>query len=132
MLDRAALWAEAIVWNRRALVAARARADEHVVCELLRRIGSYYGKSGDPAGGIPFIEEALATSRSLRNQRAEMLALQSLGILHHRLRNLTEAIGYYAQVHTAAEQCRDAELEAIALANLALARLARGDTVVAI
>ena len=104
-----------------AVAVHRAGNDREELANGLRLVGSAAQLLGDPARGLPSLEEALAIDKRLALPRAVVGDLLALGRAHEQLGNADRARGFFERAVAAAKA--DGNAAAVEQANGGLRRL---------
>lgn len=83
--------------------------------------------TGDEGAGFASLEAAVALARTLKDRRAEGVALGSVAIAHQRAGRVQKARSVYEEALAAAEDARDAHTTAVTRLNLAIVVQSDGD-----
>ncbi|MGN9843987.1 AfsR/SARP family transcriptional regulator [Nonomuraea sp. H19] len=117
-------WAAGAV---RALHAARAHTDFAAIARLTTQLADLRLHQGDDTGSLPYLLESAYAHRRRRDIRGEIRAQINIGVIHHRMGKLAEAVRRYEVALDRAETAAYPRAAAYALMNLAAAHRDRGD-----
>ena len=113
-------YAQAIFYEKQALVLARSLHDQSVEAQVLKNLGNAYYAIGESETAIDHYKERLVLVRSMENPRLEIQVLKHLSIASYSIGKPTEAIDYTRDRLNLSRALKDGVGEEQALRSMAI------------